>query len=219
MVKRETDDDDRGRTRSWMTGWYGEGYGFFAQRAIRRTARYYAEMADLTGSGIVEPRIWLGAVQRFWSDLAEDYGDYLKVATGLEGAASLIETDESGPPIVRVNVVEGKRTADATISIPLAIWRDDVKEVVLRTSGLSNAKRRVLHPGRHLRFAPAVVKAGSDNRSSKLCFHDLPADLYSPTQLTGVVTGHRRRWHRDDRCDEAEELAPVLLAIVQLRIV
>lgn len=212
-------DDDRAWKRHWAsapwwTGWYGESGSLLAQRVIRRTARYYGDLADLTGSGAVEPRLWIGTLQRYWSGLAEDYGDYLKVASGWERAGDLIEVGETEPPILRIDLVQGSKTASARIELPERLRDGSTKEVVLRTAGFASASRRVLHPERHVRFEPATVTPG---KPSKILLHDLPDDLQAGMQLTGLVTAHRIPGHDED--DAGPKPAPVLVAVVQLRIV
>lgn len=202
-------------TGPWMTGWYGEGGALLAQRMIQRTARYYGDLADLTGRASIEPRIWIGTMQRYWSGLAEDYGDYLKVATGWESAGDLIEVSEAEPQLVLIDIPQGSKTASKTIDLPARLFDGSAKEVVLQTTGFSNVQRRVLHPQRHLRFEPTVATA---EKPSKLLLHDLPDDLFAGTQLFGVITA-RRTLAKDDCGSEPKQLPPVLVAVVRLRIV
>lgn len=199
----------------WVTGWYGEGGALLAQRVVQRTARYYGDVADLTGRGSVEPRIWIGTMQRFWSGLAEDYGDYLKIATGRESAGDLIEVSESEPPILRIDLVEGSKTASATIEGTNRLLDGSAEDFVLQTAGLSNATRRVLYPDRHLRFEPSVLTTA---KPSKLLLHDLPDDLTAGMRLSGLITARRKR-KKDEDDGATKKLPLVLVAVVQLRVV
>ena len=199
------------------SGWYGDAGAFLAQRIARRTARYYGDVADLTGRGSVEPRIWIGRMQSYWSGLAGDYGDYLKVASGWKTAADLVEVDETDPKVIRIDLVHGQKTEPTRFEIPDRLFDDGVDRVRLFTTGLSSGERRVLHPDRHLRFEPEVVRKDDDHHSM-LCLHDLPDDLYPRMRLTGLVTAQRRLKKNADG-SQPKDPPRVLVATVEVQIV
>ena len=188
---------------------FGGNALFLAERAIRRWSTYYREIADLTREGSAEPRLWIGCVEDLWSGLADDYGDYLRRLMGADGASGGGPLHAPSSEFRFVDDIEGTSVQELALEVPGSLFEPaSVTRVALSTLGMWKNGDRVLQPGVHLAFTPPEV--GREGRTSKLRFHDLPADLYAGTTLVGTVVG--QAFEGDGRTRP-----PELVAVVQVR--
>lgn len=194
------------------TASYGVGDALFlAERAVRRWASYYRDIADLTREGSVEPRLWIGSVENLWRGLAEDYGDVLRRCRGEDdGTCHKEPTLAPTSPFRFLDVTEGAKLQKLALEVPAGSFAPaSVTKISLSTDGMWRNGFRVLRPGTHLHFDPPAVER--EARATTLHFHDLPDSLRAGMTLVGTIVAH-------PIAADGSEGTPTLVTVLQLRI-
>ena len=177
-----SDADASLRAKDGLLGRLMRGYGFLAESSVRRGAAYLRDVGDLVREGSVEPRLWVGSVERMWSGLAEDFGDYLRMMTNVDMSAAPI-------PTVSLAVVEprGVQTVqELAFDIPASIFeRAGGTTLTIGLQGLWMGRRRVLEHKTHFWLDPDQVTKGEPR--CKLRLFDLPPGLLCGMTLVGSV--------------------------------
>jgi hypothetical protein len=200
----------------WLAAYYGKGTFFLAAQAFRRVAQYQRSIANLTREGSVEPRLWIGALQSFWSGMAGDYGDFLRRYGGRQDGADPIGVAAEGPLIIPVpiRIAEGSETHVQSIELPESCLVESATKAKLVTRGLFIGTRCLLRPEIHLLLGP--IEITSERRSFKLRFQNLPDELTAGMTLLGTVVAQR-----DQDAHGAGAPVPlpqVLVAILQVKV-
>jgi hypothetical protein len=220
MMSADGRNDPDREKHPWLEAYYGNGTFFLAAQAFRRVAQYQRSIANLTREGSVEPRLWIGALQSFWSGMASDYGDFLRRYGGRRDGAEPIAATAKGPLIVPVpiRIAEGSKTHVQSIDVPENLFDGSVTKARLVTDGLFLGTRCLLRPKIHLDLTPEITSREED---FKLHFFNLPDELTAGMTLLGTVVAHRE-------CRPPSQVAPanasgvplekVLVAILQAKI-
>ena len=142
---------------------------YFFEQTIRRTTDYLRDVGDLVRAGSIEPRLWIGSIESFWSGLAEDFGDSLRISHGSSEADRGAARAKDVPVlVVRVNL---GLACDVGVDVPESAFPPGVTEVDLELQGFWRGQNLVLRPGVH--FTPGA-KARRDDRHVPIRFFDLP---------------------------------------------
>ena len=221
-MSRDGHDDRDWDMSPWMRAYYGYGASFLTDQTFQRVAQYQRNIANLTRQGSVEPRLWIGALQSFWSGLASDFGDYLRSYGGREGGADPVEVATEGPLIISlpIRIPEGAQTAVQSIDLPQNLFAQSVTKAKLVTRGLFIGNRCLLRPGYHILLEPKEI-TGQD-RGFKLLFQNLPDELTAGMTLLGTIVAERacRKPDQDSYGDAAYAVLPQLLvAILQMKVI
>ncbi len=165
---------------------------------LDRWTRYLQDVQELTLEGSVEPRRWIGTVERLWLGVAEDSGDWVRqLDDGGVGDARARSTAQSAS---NVFCVEHERKSSAMIRVPLEAF-DTLRadKLRLRPAPLLCCGEIVARPGRNLLIAtPGEAPDRSDaivdrnQRSKELHIFDLP-------QLTAGMILNGTVWAEADR--------------------
>jgi hypothetical protein len=209
-VKRK--DDLGADVASWMRA-YGLGTAFLTERTLGRVARYQRSVTDLTRQQSVEPRLWIGALQSFWSGMADDYGDFLRAYVVDDPRPSPIEVnaDESLRLMVRIN--EDKTTDQQKFDLPKNLFDAGFTKAKLTTDGLFLANRCVLRRDQHLLFEPPEITP-ADSTECTLRLMNLPNELTAGMTLVGAVFAERT----GPKLDDGKRVRR-LVAVIQARVI
>src|SRR5262245_15428670 len=222
MVSRDGHEGPPRGMYPWLGAYRGHGGVSLAGNVFRRMTEYQSSIANLTRQGSVEPRLWIGAFQSFWSGLAGDYGDFLRSYGGREDGADPIEVAAEGPLIIPVPIKldEGSKIDEQFIDLPQNLLAASATKATLVTRGLFLGTRCLLRPGYHLILDPKEIT--SADRRFRLRFKNLPDDLTAGMTLLGTVVAQRAHLRRPQPDQDAYETVPlpqVLVAIIQAKVI
>ena len=220
-MSRDRHDDPGWGMSSWMGAYYGQGTSFLTERSVRRVAQYYRSIANLTRQGSAEPRLWIGALQAFWSGMADDYGDSMRRYGGYDEGEDPIEVAAGGPLMVTVRINEDAKTDQQSFDLPTNLFDSTMKKARLTTQGLFIGDRCVLRPGHNLLIEPPK-EVTRDDRACKLRFMNLPEELTAGTTLVGTVVAEPVQTEPEQGSSSKAESAkrpPVLVAVIQARVI
>lgn len=154
------------------------------EQSIRRTAEYLRDVGDLVREGSIEPRLWIGSIECFWSGLAEDFGDSLRITVGSPDGSKPIMANDLQVPVLRITDL---KVGNVEVPIPTSLFKGQ-KEVDLDLPGLWQGQSLVLRRDVHFDLPKLVT---NEKRRVRIRFFDLPK-LTSGAVLVGPLVARRK---------------------------